>query len=508
MPVIKIDGKEYEVEAGKNLIEVAADLGIFIPHYCYHPGLSISGNCRMCLIEMNNRGRMMSTIACNTFVSEGLEVYFESENVKKMRKGVMEFLLLNHPIDCPVCDQAGECKLQDFYMDYGQYDNRSDIPKVKKEKAIDVGPLVKLDQERCIMCSRCVRFCSEISESHELALINRGERTCIDTFPGVELDNPYSVNVVDICPVGALTSKDFRFQKRVWFMKTTNSVCMGCAKGCNVYMDYEDSKVYRYRPRHNPDVNQYWMCDEGRLSYKNLHENRLNEAFMQGKAVDAHVAKHAIKTLLNETDSAAIAALASPFTSLEDNFALTDLLSESSSIWGVNQVPEGEADQLLRVADKTPNQGSLNLLNLSNDLKALEKQLSTGQITCLIILENQLNDSLLKLIEKHVEHIIYLGSHHSKIVEMANFVLPITTHSEHSATYINSESLLQKVELAFPPSSEAEPAWYVLGQLYNHDYNNIEILWNNLKKRFDWLSDQSFYLFPEMGIKLPELVNA
>lgn len=281
---INIDGREMELEQSLNLIEAARLLGIQIPHFCYHPGLGVDGNCRMCLVEIE--GMPKPAIACNTTVKDLVskdgvrKVFTTTPRVKELQKSVLEFLFLNHPLDCPICDQSGECLLQDYYMVNGQYDSRLDTAKVHKRKVVAVGPRVVLDAERCVLCTRCIRFCDSVTGTGELYIVNRGNRSEITNYPGVPLDNEYSMNTVDICPVGALTSADFRFKKRVWHLTSTQSVCPSCSRGCNIFLDHSDGLVYRYRPRENMEVNRYWMCDPGRLSYHGLNEDRLEVSLL------------------------------------------------------------------------------------------------------------------------------------------------------------------------------------------------------------------------------------
>ena len=269
MPTATINGKEVTVPRGTAIIRAAATLGINIPHFCYHPALSAPANCRMCLVEVEKARKLEP--ACYIKVNDGMVVYTESEKVVAARQAVLEFILINHPVDCPICDQAGECKLQDYYMAYDAKPSRLNTGKVGKQKVYPIGPEVVYDGERCILCTRCVRFCDQITGTSELTVVERGDRTEIRTFPGRELDNPYSMNVTDICPVGALTTRDFRFKCRVWLMSSSDSICTGCARGCSVHLDHHLGETQRYRPRFNPEVNEYWMCDEGRLSYKELN---------------------------------------------------------------------------------------------------------------------------------------------------------------------------------------------------------------------------------------------
>ena len=278
---LTIDGQTVRVVKGMSILEAARSAGISIPHYCYHPGLSVVGSCRMCLVEVERMPKLQAS--CATPVSEGMVVRTQTPETLRNRQSVLEFLLLNHPLDCPVCDQSGECELQNYYMSHGRYDPRFNENKTKRQKARPIGPYVILDQERCILCTRCVRFTDEISKTAEIGVIDRGHRSEIDIFPGIELNNRYSGNVVDICPVGALTDRDFRFQCRVWFLGRTPSVCPGCSRGCNIEIHYNerfnpryhDKRVHRLKPRYNRDVNGFWMCDEGRLSFHDKFTNRV-----------------------------------------------------------------------------------------------------------------------------------------------------------------------------------------------------------------------------------------
>ncbi|MEO1336206.1 MAG: 2Fe-2S iron-sulfur cluster-binding protein [Myxococcota bacterium] len=270
MPTINIDGQDLEFEPGQSIIEVATANGINVPFYCWHPRLSVAANCRMCLVEVEKAPKLLP--ACEIRCREGMVVKTDSPQVQQARGAVQEFLLINHPIDCPICDQAGECKLQDYYMKHDLSGTRFDEVKVIKNKAVELGPLVVLDEERCINCTRCVRFMDEVAKNPQLGQFDRGDRAVIGTFPGEPLDDPYSLNTVEICPVGALTSRDFRFKVRSWFLKSVDSVCSGCARGCSITLDHYNNEVQRYRGRDNAHINQGWLCDAGRLSYKQIHD--------------------------------------------------------------------------------------------------------------------------------------------------------------------------------------------------------------------------------------------
>ncbi|MFQ5903245.1 MAG: 2Fe-2S iron-sulfur cluster-binding protein, partial [Candidatus Binatia bacterium] len=267
---LTIDGREVTATKGKTVIQTAAEVGISIPHYCYHPKLSIAGNCRMCLVEIEKMPKLQ--IACNTQVSEGMVVKTQSPKVLEARQAVMEFLLINHPLDCPICDQAGECWLQDYYMQHNLRESRFTERKQPDRKREIFGPHVVFDGERCINCTRCIRFLQEVTGTEELTVVDRSDRSTIALFPDKILDNPLSANVNDICPVGALTDRDFRFKVRVWYLKNTPSVCPGCSTGCNITIGSYQNRIARFKPRINEDVNNHWICDEGRYCFHPLTE--------------------------------------------------------------------------------------------------------------------------------------------------------------------------------------------------------------------------------------------
>ena len=260
-----INNQPVQVPQGSSIIEAFKRQGVEIAHYCWHPGLSVAGVCRLCMVDIEGIPKLQ--IACNTMVKEGMKISNQSEKVRQAVKWGLEFHLINHPLDCPICDQAGECELQEQYMRFGRYRPSMAEHKVKKRKVVDLGSKVVLDTERCILCTRCVRFTDEVSKTHELGIFNRGDRSEIGVFKDKPLENNYSLNTVDICPVGALTSREFRFQQRVWYLKTAPSVCTGCATGCSTFVDYNEEGVFRVRPRYNGQVNKHWMCDEGRGLY-------------------------------------------------------------------------------------------------------------------------------------------------------------------------------------------------------------------------------------------------
>jgi len=508
---LKIDGREIEVDASLNLIEAARQLGIHIPHFCYHPGLGVDGNCRMCLVEVE--GSPKPVIACNTFGKDlqGKDgpraVQTASPKVKEWQRGVLEFLFLNHPLDCPICDQSGECFLQDYYMSHGQYESRLDIPKVHKRKVVEVGPRVMLDAERCVLCTRCVRFCDQITGTGELRIVNRGHRAEITTFPDRDLDNDYSLNTVDICPVGALTSRPFRFKKRVWLMNSVHSLCAGCARGCNIYLEHAEGTVYRYRPRENMAVNRYWMCDPGRMTLHALNEDRLETA-MRGSEDLAHSVALAEAAswirAAGDADTAGAAAagtrdrnasrrqravlLLSPASSTETLYACkrfaADLL-DGAICAGMGTRPPGIEDEILRKADCYPNTAGLRMLGLERDP---EPVLSAGGDLLIIVDDDPFAPGQRPAWKAHAarfSRVLYLGTNRNATSEAAHLALPITPHSECDGTFVNFEGRVQRFRKGVTPAGDALWAPELLRRLagaagLSFGWVNLNQLWRDL----------------------------
>lgn len=367
MPKIKVNGKEVEVPQGSTVIQAFKASGQDICHYCWHPGLSVAGVCRLCMVQVEGMPKLQ--IACNTEVKDGMSVNNNSEVVKDTVKWGLDFHLINHPLDCPICDQAGECGLQDQYMRFGQYDPEMAEAKVKKAKVVDLGPTVVLDSERCILCSRCVRFTDEVSKTNELGIFNRGDHSEIGVVPGKPLDNNYSLNTVDICPVGALTSKDFRFRQRVWYLKEADSICPGCSTGCNVKVHYNEEGLWRVKPRENHEVNGHWMCDIGRNTYKYVNvKSRLlaakvgkRDGWQESSPADAgRSAGLLLRDLIKQNGADSVALV---LTGQYTNEEYADLLKLFVTEWKVKSVyhwlnnPErmNDFDGLLLRGDRNPN---------------------------------------------------------------------------------------------------------------------------------------------------------
>lgn len=481
MPTLEIDGRSVTVEDGLNVIQAAEKIGVEVPHYCFHPGLTVAGNCRMCLVEIEKMPKLQ--IACNTRATEGMIVRTRSERVKHAQAAVLEFLLVNHPVDCPICDQAGECKLQDYYMDYDRQPSRVPLEaKVQKGKAIDIGPLVMLDQERCILCTRCTRFLDEVTKTSELGIFERGNHCQIDLFPERRLDNPYSGNVVDICPVGALTSKDFRFRARVWYLERTASVCPTCATGCNIDVHHRRGEMFRFRPRFNPDVNRYWMCDEGRLSYKNFQgEGRLLHAMIRDgdawsrQPVDsvARLIVERLRAIVTSFGAGAVRGLVSAEATCEEMHLFRRLLRDGwqTTAGGFHwSPPDAYHDEFLIDADRNPNTAGLHALGIGTaGDEQLMKDVKEGRVRGLLLLRTDLSakhgEGMLDLIADRVDFVAVIDTHHRAIAETADAVLPIATFAETDGTFVNRARRVQRVRAAFASPGDAQPGWKVLGSM-------------------------------------------
>ena len=483
MPKLTIDGKEIEVPAGTNLIEAAKRLGIEVPHYCYHPALSIAGQCRLCMVDIEKTPR--PTIACNTQAADGMVVHTQTDRIKETRRSIMEFHLINHPLDCPVCDQAGECWLQIYYMQHGLYDPRMTDEKVHKPKAVPLGPHVMLDAERCILCSRCVRFCDEITHTGELGIFHRGDHSEIGLFPGHDLTNKYSGNVVDICPVGALTDRDFRFQVRVWYLETTKSVCPGCARGCNIDVHVnrrrphhaEGRRVARLKPRFNEAVNRWWLCDAGRHGYGFVDDPSRIElpALRQGAETRELATVDALAALterLAAVPGAETAIIASPKMANEDLWALRTLAhARGISQVGFRVPPRGpgDEDEFLIRADKNPNTRGAELMGLDGDVGAMLAAVRARRVRCLIVFEHDLFDSALAEADVRgaldaVETLIFIGTNANATSACAHLVLPAAAWVERDGTFTNFEGRVQRFRPALAPLGESLPAWEMIGR--------------------------------------------
>ncbi len=445
-----INGQETKVPEGSLVIEAFKKQAQEISHYCWHPGLSSAGVCRLCMVEIEGDSKL--SIACNTKVQEGMRVSNQSEKVKEAVRWGLEYHLINHPLDCPICDQAGECDLQDQYMKFGSYDSSMAEAKVKKRKVVDLGPKIVLDTERCILCSRCVRFTDEVSRTHELGIFNRGDRSEIGVFQDRPLDNNYSINTVDICPVGALTHKDFRFRQRVWYLKTAPSVCPGCSTACNTDVDYNEEGLFRVRPRFNKEINGHWMCDKGRPLYKSA--NKKIRSALKGEnsrwiRLKTERALKEIKVLLEELSPDFV--LTGQYSN-EEYQALLDFFPKSSFYhWISNKKTLNDFDGLLLRGDKNPNtKGLKKIFPKIKPFTEFEK--NKKNIPLLFVLGPEFFHFFLDMEEKtklfsQCERLVWMSLAGNPFLPAKEnfFQIPMKSFFEKTGSFVNFKGMTQKV---------------------------------------------------------------
>ncbi len=461
MPRITIDGIAFDTDASKTVIQAAADQGIEIPHFCYHPKLSVAGNCRMCLVEIEKMPKL--AIACATQVTEGMVVRTKSERVLNAQHAVMEFLLINHPLDCPICDEAGECKLQDYAYKYSIGSSRFDEDKVHKPKRYKLGPNVLLDVERCIMCSRCIRYGDEIAKQPVLTFTQRGDHVVLTTFPGTQFDNPYSMNVIELCPVGALTSTDFRFKARVWEMSSTDSICVGCERGCNTHVWVRNNEILRLTPRQNEDVNSVWMCDHGRLNtFKHVQSTeRLNGPMLrkEGQLVEVgwDEAVSALASELRSFKKGEIAGIGGSNCTNEDNYVFQKLLREilgTKNLDIVSHFREEDDNSLLLRSEKSPNAMGAKIVGIhpqegGQDLKGIARGIEQGSIKALYVLEEDIaSHPEFRSCLPNLELLVVHSSTRNGTTALADIVLSSSTFAEKHGTLVNFQKRVQRIRPA------------------------------------------------------------
>ena len=528
---INIDGKDYQVAAKQNLVDAAQSVGIEIPHYCYHPKLPMAGSCRMCLVEIGMPMRDRATgepvideatgkqkigwmpkpaIACGTSVSPGLHVKLNSKMTVSSREGVTEFLLANHPLDCPICDQAGECTLQEFSSQYGKGVSRYRDAKNVKPKHKSLGPQVMYDGERCIRCTRCVRFCRDILGRPVLGVTQRGSHSEIDCYPGTQLDGNYTLNVVDVCPVGAMTSKDFRFKMRVWFLKKSKSICTESSVGVNTTVWSREGKIYRITPRENDAVNVAWMSDSGRMLYKTVEAETRLTGFRRGESeVTFDEAADAALALLKNGASAFVA---SGKMSVEEQFVLKSL---AAAVGGNVYLAKtlGENDAMLISEDRTPNRRGALVTGLVKDfdgadVSALAAKIEADEVKTVFVCGEDL--SALGLTEEQIKKvdIVYLGTQKNATSEEASVVLPSRTVFEKAGTFINQEFRLQKFEAAIPGIKGTESDLTILSTLAARASSSVATdvsvasVWEKLRAACPALANVDYAKIPDTGTLL------
>ena len=494
---VKVDGKQVEVPrmmphpttkqlVPTTMIQACEAAQVTIPHYCYHSHLPVAGNCRMCLVEygmpvlgpdrkplLNPDGSVMvkkvpnPAISCATPITAGMEIYTNTASVQAMRKSVLEFLLVNHPLDCPICDQAGECKLQEYSVEYGQTQSRFAEEKVHKPKQVELGPRIMLDDERCILCTRCIRFTRDIVKDDVLGIVNRGSHNTLTHYPGKPFDNNYTLNTVDLCPVGALTSKDFRFQMRVWFLKETPSICTSCATGCNITISSRENRIYRYVPRQNDAVNACWMCDPGRLNYRWIgSEHRLKipkKRIARDKFENISWQNAVSETadLIRNASPGSVAIIASGRQTNEELFLLSKIAEAKKA---VTDVPPrlGEFDPLLISADKNPNMMGAKQIGLTGDapgskISEISAKIQNGEIKVVIVFGENPIKLFGKSIAQQIESLVLSDILPNSGTDMAHYVLCGCAHAEKRGSFTNKNGRIQCFHKAVEPPGMARP---------------------------------------------------
>ena len=481
MPSFELDGKTVEFEPGEKILSAAMRAGIQIPHYCYHPGMSVVATCRMCMVDVidmgNGRPAPKLQTSCSMDAVEGMKVETMNEKVKDAKELVMEYLLINHPLDCPICDQSGECVLQDYSFEFGS--GKSEMEYSKRVYGWrDIGTFVALERNRCIHCTRCDRFTREITGTNEFGMFNRGHELTVDTYSDRPMTNQFQGNMADICPVGAITEKEFRFKRRVWKLKKTPSICVGCSTGCNVTIEYDKNEVFRLKPRDNPDVNKWWMCDQGRLTYKdlNIRENRV--AYPLGKTAEGFQeiswenAFSAIQEKISELQptSNEVIGLVDTHASNEELYLFKKLLKEG---FDSDQLffPDLEWEQpvsdffinSLITSDKNPNRAGARMLGLKGAKSSEEvtSKIPTGTKVLLVFGKPFEDENLLSKVG-NIPLVINIAAWQSGWSETADVTLPGRLHSEKDATYTNKAGRVQRVNTAIRAFHKTRPDWMVL----------------------------------------------
>ena len=492
---IQVDGHWIQVPRGTRMIEACKLAEKEVPHYCYHPKLSSPGNCRMCLVQMGmpprpNPGEEPSydengfqkiswmprpVIACANTVGENMGIRTQGELVEKCREGVMEFLLINHPLDCPICDQAGECGLQEFSVQHGKGSSRFKEDKVKKPKNVKIGPRIRLDDERCIMCSRCIRFMDEVAQEPVLGFSERGTHTTVGVYPGRELDNNYGLNTVDLCPVGALTSNDFRFQMRTWFLKETPSIDTNCGTGTNIIIWTRGNKIFRVTPRQNDDVNSCWMPDSHRLSYTcPSDDNRLSAPLIKADGVHEETcwsnSISAAAEAIKQFEGNEIAIIASGKQTNEELFMMRTLAAELGTDL-ISIIPHTqESDKMLISEDRNPNTTGAALILGFDDptekLAAIKDGISNGSIKAVIAASEDLLDAGFSAEDiDGLELLISIFNTTNATAQASDIVFPGASSAEKRGSMINVTGRLQKLNAACIPPADARDDWEIISEL-------------------------------------------
>jgi len=483
MVKIFIDGNEFEVMEGTTILNAAEQAGIAIPHFCYHPAFPPEGSCRMCLVEIEGLPKL--ELACSTVVREGLKVLTKSQKVIEARKGVLEFLLAEHPLDCPICDKAGDCKLQDYYQEYGLFESQFDENKERRKKKVKIGKSLILDQERCILCTRCVRFLMEVTKTEELGVFSRGLHSEIDIYEGQPVSNNYSGNLAEICPVGAITDEDFRFKTRNWFLRSGKSICPLCSRGCNIIIEYHPGfpriprarRVYRVKALENKEVNGFWICDRGRYGYSYLDQSRLERIVIAKKGTVKEASwlsalafiTEKLKRLLYMNKRSAVALVADTWLSNEELFLLRKIFKDDLKIekmYCADPKP-GEVDGFLLTSERSPNRRGAQEIGF--DLQPLSLESLAEGIEILFVFGSYLSEAFsladLKNALKKIETKVLFTPYSSDLNSLFDIVFPSALIAEKGGSLTNIEGKIQSFSPVLELPGESLPEWKMIVDL-------------------------------------------
>ncbi len=511
MVKVTIDGNEVEVQEGINIVEAAKAADVHVPHFCYHPSLTVVGQCRMCLVEVEGMPKLQA--GCSTPVKDGMKIHVYNEKVDKARKGQMEFLLINHPLDCPICDKAGECPLQDYAFNYGSVTSRYGEFK-RTYPGMDrtpIGPHVVQNMNRCIHCTRCIRFTQEITGTSELAFFKRGAATEVGVFPDTPLDNWMSACVTDVCPTGALTTREFRFENRVWNLDSTESVCNGCDVGCNIFIGHRNGQVFRYRPRVNPDVNDHWLCDYGRFSYERYETDRVVVPKVRtddylgistwGEALDA------IETALR---GASVTVIASANMTNEEAFLIGKLFNEHLKVKKIELTvdPIGPIRMKSRTEWLEGTQGAPNYRGVaavlgiaSQNPSAPSFKINSGDVVYICdaeFSEKAKDPAFIAELRKAKTLIVHAWDATHPLAEAADILLPATTAAEKEGTFTNLQGRVQRINQAFGPKGQAVADLEIFRRIGAKLFPQAE----------QFRSADAFDIFKQLRATVPAIQNA
>lgn len=463
MPKVIIDGIETEFKPGEKIIQAAKKLQNEIPHYCYHEGLSIVAQCRMCLVEVEGQKKLVT--ACSTPCADGMKINTKSDRVKKSVAGVQEFLLVNHPLDCPICDQAGECSLQDYSFKHGNADSRNEFFR-RTYIDVDMGPSIKKNMNRCIHCTRCIRYCDEVGQMHEMIAKQRGNNTEIITIDDKPLQTAYAGGLADVCPVGSLTTKDFRFKKRVWYLKQSESICDGCSQGCNITASHEEGIVYRLEPRENQAINKWWMCDEGRYGFHHVHSPSrvMGPADLRGENTKGIMWGEAIPAAKEMFDGAkkigflvCADATNEEAELLKRQFSGAEFFLYSSTVEKSSQ--DEAIDHLVRRKDKSPNMKGLEGLGF----KSFDSFDPKNYDLCVFVSAGKVRPPY--GLAKKANKAIAMGLFLKEELLGYQMVLPGLSTLEKSGSFVNHQGTKQSFKATISPVGMSRPLESVIAAI-------------------------------------------